>query len=460
MNLDFTHKSNSDRLILIIAGWGSDARTFAHVTMPGWDVAVISGIDSQLTDMSDVNKYSTIYMYAWSLGVWTAQYFLGHTLKPTKAYAINGTTTPCDNLTGIPVDIFEGTTNTLNDKNLYKFRVRMCGGLSSYKTHAARFEGINDVERLRRELMFVSQYQGRHASFQWDGAFISMDDKIFPVENQVAAWSDVTDVVRLDAPHYVDMQLIIRQTIVDVARVGKRFSRSMDTYDAHSHAQRLIAKRLVEKMLPLLNNAAGNIIEIGCGTGNLTREWSKYIHAEQAHFVDLCDVPKFGVAGEEYYYRDDAEKVSAHLADAYPTSFSAVLSASTIQWFSNLPLFFHNCARAVKPGGVVALSTFAPGNLWELQSLRPDHLRYFSADELKKMAAKWFKNVQISQEDVVLEFTTPFDALRHLQLTGVTASGSRQAGVGEIRRFADNYPMNDRGRYTLTFKPIYIVAVK
>lgn len=458
MRLDFLHNSDTDRLILIVAGWGSDAQTFSHISMHGWDVAVVSGFDAQLPDLSKVKDYSTVYLYAWSLGVWATCTLLTHDFKPTKAFAINGTPTPYNDTAGIPCRIFDGTVTTLNDRNLYKFRVRMCGGMTNYRQVSTLFEHITDVESLKEQLTFVRKNNVQTTSLQWDSAFIGDKDGIFPPENQEKAWEGKTKVIKLEAPHYIDLQEIIRHTIIDVERVGKRFSRSLDTYDAHSHAQRLIAGRLSEFMQPFMPASTGKAVEIGCGTGNFTREWSQRFVATEVTFIDLCDMPNFGVCGDERFLKGDAEVAMSRLASEESGRFSAIFSASTIQWFSNLPLFFKHCSKLLGADGFLAISTFAPGNLEELQSLRPDHLQYPTVEQLEEMISEFFGEVKVSEEKIELEFSTPLEVFRHLQLTGVTTSGSRRATVSELRRFADNYPMNVRGRYPLTFRPIYILA--
>lgn len=458
MKFEFVHNEASGRLILIFAGWGSDASTFADVSMPGWDVAVVSGLDGSAPDLSALDRYATVYLYAWSLGVWSAGR-LANSLNPTKAFAINGTPFPYDDAKGIPQAVFEGTARALDERNLYKFRVRMCGGLSAYRQCEGLFGHIHDVERLRHELRFVQEQGSCGSPIHWDAAYVGSDDHIFPPQNQERAWCGLTRVVSLaGAPHYVDMQQIVQQTVVDVAKVGRRFTRSLATYDAHAHAQRLIASNLAGMMCSYATLFGGDAIEIGCGTGIFTREWSKYFAAARATFIDLCDMPVYGVAGKEEYIKGDAEAVMMRMAGTRRGEVAALFSASAIQWFSNMPLFFANCAQVMRPDGFMAMSTFAPGNLRELQALRPDHLQYATAGQLRDMLTVCFDDVRVEEGSVELEFSSALEALRHLQLTGVTASGSRRATMGELRRFAATYPMNARGRYTLTFRPLYLLA--
>ena len=53
MKFELLRKSaGTTRLILIVAGWASDAASYRHVNMPGWDVAVVWGIDAVVPDLS------------------------------------------------------------------------------------------------------------------------------------------------------------------------------------------------------------------------------------------------------------------------------------------------------------------------------------------------------------------------------------------------------------------------
>lgn len=463
MQIEILHSTGSDKLILIAAGWGSGPACYAHISMPGWDTAVIYGIDSLTVDTSVLSSYKTIYLYAWSLGVYVAERELASKIEFTRAYAINGTPWPCDDSLGIPAAIFTNTASGLSERNLHKFRVRMCGSLSAYRPIQDIYEQVSDIEQLRSQLQHVIANPIPHSSpaIRWDKAFVGQDDMIFPSDNQKNAWTPHTDVVMLSEPHYIDIATIVKGTIIDSSRVGKRFTRSLSTYDAHAHAQRLIAERLADMAFGPDSKQLERVIEIGPGTGIFTRLWSQHFRAQEATFVDVCQMPLYGVAEHEKYLQQDAERVVSEMAISMPDSTNAIFSTSVIQWFNNLQDFFCNCYRLLHTGGMMVLSTFAPGNLYQLHQLRPDHIRYYSDRAIKEMLlCAGFANPQTYSEDIELEFSTPLEALKHLQLTGVTTTGSNKTNISDLKRFAAHFPMNDRGRYPLTFKPIYILAQK
>src|SRR5688500_7035775 len=70
----------------------------------------------------------------------------------------------------------------------------------------------------------------------------------------------------------ISKHLFKRSTfMIDKRLLSKRFSEHAKTYDAYANVQKNMAKQLVD-LLPQKNtNHKINILEIGCGTGYLTR---------------------------------------------------------------------------------------------------------------------------------------------------------------------------------------------
>ncbi|MDE7509628.1 MAG: methyltransferase domain-containing protein, partial [Muribaculaceae bacterium] len=132
-------------------------------------------------------------------------------------------------------------------------------------------------------------------------------------------------------------------------------------------------------------------------------------------------------------------------------SFDIVASASTIQWFADPLRFFRNVRRVLRPGGVFLCSTFLPGNLAELDVLRPSPLLYRSREEIESMLQLLFHSLQLEEEIIPMDFPSPREALLHLKLTGV-GGGSKAT----VRNLLTSLP--DRPR--LTYVCLYIRAYK
>ena len=189
MNFEILNNCHGDtpqkRLILLFAGWSMSARPFAGLTMPGYDIAVAWDYrDMSAPWLETISDYEEIVLVAWSFGVHAAARFLtAHpTLQITARIAVNGTRFTSDDARGIPHDIFQGTLSTLNDRNIIKFHMRMCGGGTAYKAFSSTAPE-RELGDLRDELQAFDTDPA--PKMLWDKAFISRGDLIIPPSNQI-----------------------------------------------------------------------------------------------------------------------------------------------------------------------------------------------------------------------------------------------------------------------------------
>lgn len=68
MRIEWLAKEGNNRLILIFAGWGTDASFYVGCLHEGWDLAVVSGY-SDLSFPDDILlPYRSVAVFAWSMG--------------------------------------------------------------------------------------------------------------------------------------------------------------------------------------------------------------------------------------------------------------------------------------------------------------------------------------------------------------------------------------------------------
>lgn len=445
----------SHRLILIFAGWSTDAELYRDCLMPGWDLMIVYDYSSIDEDIEIPARYSTVYLYAWSLGVAVAE----HRLDPariTRAYAVNGTIAPVSAKTGISPDIYEATGKNLTERNLKKFHRRMVDTAEEMSLLSSRLPINPDVTSLQRQLSLLNEkFGGERARdvsrLPWIRAYIGNNDRIFPAEAQYNAWSDIIDahdIVNLDRPHYIPLKEIISGTIHDIRKIGENFRDASLTYDMASTPQRIIAEALSEKIQPDSIADNSEILEIGSGTGHLTKLYSgRLLHGRVTH-IDLYPLKPFGLAAEENYIEDDAERWLTECEE----DFDLILSASAIQWFADLKLFFHNAARRLRHrNGALICSTFCKGNLRELDAVRPSPLQYPTADDVASMLRAEFDEVEVDEIEIPVKFSSPREALVHLSRTGVRGNG------GHLRP-SDITKAIDADNPTLTYRALLIKA--
>ena len=244
---------------------------------------------------------------------------------------------------------------------------------------------------------------------------------------------------------------------MDTALIRQRFSAASASYDAEAEAQQHIAARLWALAAPHVTSGA-DVLEIGAGTGLLTR---LILEAQPRSLTvnDLYISPQVEGLAQQFSGRVQCREGDAeHLEFGGP--FDAVLSASTVQWFADIPAFFARGAGVLPKGGLLAFSSFLPGNLQEVAELTGVGLSYASAAELQGQLAPHFDLLAMEQGDVTLHFASPRHVLLHLRHTGVTGIRSVVWGKNSYKDFVARYTArygNAQG-VRLTYRPVYVLA--
>ncbi len=250
----------------------------------------------------------------------------------------------------------------------------------------------------------------------------------------------------------------------DKELIRARFRKRLASYESQAVIQRQLAATLAARFSE--TGSGGQIAEIGCGTGFLTREILLRNKPAVLFLNDLVDEAAEAQAGQVLQNHPemtvaalpgDAERI------ALPDELDAVVSASTVQWFDDLPGFTRRVADALKTGGRFAFNTFGPKNLQEIKALTGNGFDYFSADELHEMLTEDFEKINVWEERFSPSFDSPREVLRHLQQTGVTGTGDFRWTKTALQKFEDNYRKmygTGDGRVTLTWHVIFCICHK
>lgn len=249
----------------------------------------------------------------------------------------------------------------------------------------------------------------------------------------------------------------------DKALLQRRFSRNLGTYDTLATVQRDIAGRLAALLERIATAAVKKGVEIGAGTGFLTRHLVRLFPAAEWTVNDL--VP------ESRNYLPDNMTFIAGDGEAFPfgeASRDLIASASTVQWFDDLPRFIARAAEGLTSDGILALSTFGPENFREITATTGQGLEYYPLPQLSDiLTASGLQIIAREEWTEQQRYPSPTDVLRHLRLTGVNAVAAAQWTHSRLRRFEADYRAaygtaseNGGECVTLTFHPIILVARK
>ncbi|MCK0713998.1 methyltransferase domain-containing protein [Chromohalobacter sarecensis] len=180
------------------------------------------------------------------------------------------------------------------------------------------------------------------------------------------------------------------------ARVAHAFSRAAPNYARRAKAQRAMAERLLER----LPRHADNLLDLGCGPGDLTAELAQY-YGENCTVSGLDLAPGM-LAEARKRHGESAIWLCADAADLpLPSArFDLVVSNLAIQWCPDLDRVLNEIRRVLRPGGRALINTLGPGTLDEIGQAwgRPTALLEFrDADHHRRSAhGAGFRRVEVS----------------------------------------------------------------
>ena len=436
MKIEFIKRGAATRLILIFAGWSTDARYYNDCVFDGWDTAVVSDY-REMTMPSIPDQYATVYVFAYSLGVAAAS-LCG--IPAAVRIAICGSPKAVSDCFGIPEAVYAGTLDGLSERSLMKFHLRMAGDKATYESIRDRLPQTPDITGLKEELSCIrTAVKGlmTDANLNFDRVYLAEADRIFPYANLKAYWEGYgkASVVALQAPHAIDMHSIITDSLPDCEAIGGGFAKAGATYNKSAVIQKEIGCKMGEMLSRLVVEdgfSPRSLLEIGVGQGLLTQVWRDVVVPRKATYIDLADMPTFGIAPEEHYLKTDAERWLERSAER----FDLILSASTIQWFADPIRFMSSLKSHLNPGGIAVISTFVKGNLRELDKVRPCPMIYRTVDDYMSST-----DCVVEIWERTLTFKSVKDMLMHLRLTGVNPKKSpfqknnrSQDGVGMMMK--------------------------
>jgi malonyl-ACP O-methyltransferase BioC len=240
--------------------------------------------------------------------------------------------------------------------------------------------------------------------------------------------------------------------------VMRKFGKSMETYDDNAYAQKEIAAKLAGLISDLYPDTPKTIMEIGCGTGLLTKNI----------------LPVFP---DTYYYLNDINSKAEHRIHslfaednhtficgdagliAFPSEIDLIVSSSTVQWLENLSAFAEKAYQSLSSRGYMFLSTFGKNNLKEIRELTGTGLEYLSLDGLKDLFSSGFEILHLSEEEMPVAFNSSAEILSHFRETGVNAnsSGTVRTKSG-LKSFCSKYDkMYSNGhKVILTYNPVFL----
>lgn len=229
----------------------------------------------------------------------------------------------------------------------------------------------------------------------------------------------------------------------DKQRVRQNFGRAATSYEKHDVLQQEVQSALLER-LDFYTADPARIVDVGSGTGRGTALLKKRYAKAEVIAIDLA-LPMLRAAKQHASWLKPFQRVCAE-ATALPLadhSVDVLHSNLCFQWIDDLKALFAECVRVLKPGGLLAFSTFGPDTLKELRASwaeadqQPHVSRFLDMHDVgDAMLAAGLRDPVLDVHRYTLTYSEPRRLLEELQGLGATnADQTRERGLTGKARY-------------------------
>lgn len=236
--------------------------------------------------------------------------------------------------------------------------------------------------------------------------------------------------------------------MLDKQQISKNFSRSAPDYDRHALLQKEMADGLLDKLRGLNPKA---VLDVGCGTGYLTRKLAEMFPRAEALGIDIApgmiEVANRQKRSNLRFSVGDGEGMKER------EKHDLVVSNASLQWM-DAEKVFRGVHKILKPGGRFAFTTFGPRTLRELKEsgFRVNH--FLSAKELKQIIGNKFAAMSVQSAIASQKFKNIKELICHFKEVGAHATDSKNKTDPEaFRKYKEKF--GGKGFVWVSYEVIY-----
>ena len=234
--------------------------------------------------------------------------------------------------------------------------------------------------------------------------------------------------------------------------IARHFATAGD-YDQHAKIQQQVCNELLNN---IAHTQQKSVLEIGAGTGQMTRLLAANIQSQHWFINELCAERAAilqSILPNANIVIGDAETIQLY-TDSNPINpklikYSLIVSANAVQWFDNPLNLIKKSAKCLQVGGQLLFNTFTPDNFLQIKKLTGQGLHYPTISEWQSaLKEAGFEKIELSTQRFEVPFSTPYAVLSHMKLTGVstnqtqTQSSNRQSFIwtkSRLKKFEQDY---------------------
>ena len=213
--------------------------------------------------------------------------------------------------------------------------------------------------------------------------------------------------------------------------IARHFA-TADDYDQHAKIQQQVCYDLLEN---ITHTQQKSVLEIGAGTGQMTRLLAANIQSQHWLINELCAERSAilqSILPTANILIGDAETIqlSAVSNSINPSliEHSLIISANAVQWFDNPLNLITQSTQCLQAGGQLVFNTFTPDNFLQIKQLTGQGLHYPTSNEWHSaLKDAGFEKIVLSTQRIDVAFANPYSVLKHMKLTGVSTNQAQSS---------------------------------
>ena len=264
----------------------------------------------------------------------------------------------------------------------------------------------------------------------------------------------------------------VNTALPDKAAVEYSFGKAAILYDRYADHHRIIAERLLDFVRPYAT--AGEILEIGCGTGILTEKLLDHFPCSNITALDIsrdmvdCCRSKLNFSGRLSFLVADAEEYCRR-----ENSCDLIVSGCSLQWFHDRRRFVDSVYAMLKTGSRCLMAIPVKGMLHELVESCACGARSVMRQLYLDTGEEWITRFESSGMDILSSsiesvscaYDHPIEVLKAIRGIGAGIDQSPAfLKPGDMKRMTEYYrrhfKVDSFGKVSSTYRILYILGRK
>lgn len=237
-------------------------------------------------------------------------------------------------------------------------------------------------------------------------------------------------------------------------KIRQYFNKAKTSYDQNCQLQMTIGQQLIS-LIKQNNIPINSIIDIGCGTGIVTKQLAEEIYYREFHAIDIADQLLFIAKKRLQAFHIDAYELDMDHLFKIDRTFDVVFSNMSLHWSQHVLSTFNIISNIINKNGLFVFSIPLQGTFPELRNHFAIH-PFVDGMIIEKQLSQIGYDVLTSKiEKIVLSFPNTITALKSIKNVG-----ANYVAKNRIQGLRGSSFLNDITINEVTYIIGYFVAKK